>query len=31
MLERMTARNIRWPVFRGQELADLIAYLNTLK
>lgn len=31
MLERMNARNIPWPRFDGKQLADLIAYLNSLQ
>jgi len=30
MLERMSQRKLAWPRFSGSEMADLIAYLNTL-
>jgi cytochrome c2 len=29
MLEQMTERKLAWPHFMGQEMADLIAYLNS--
>lgn len=31
MLEKMKARNLSWPRFRGEEMNDLTAYLNTRK
>ena len=30
MLARMRQREIPWPKFRRREMADLIAYLNSL-
>jgi len=30
MLESMTQRNVAWPRFTAQQMADLIAYLNSL-
>lgn len=31
MLEEMKKKNIAWPRFRGIEMSDLVAYLNSLK
>ncbi len=30
MLDRMNQRNLGWPRFTTQQMADLIAYLNSL-
>jgi hypothetical protein len=29
MLDQMKAKGIAWPRFEGNQMADLIAYLNT--